>query len=268
MTPHHPTSNHPPGAAPRTPHQKGFTLPELLAVIAIMVLVMGFMGPAVNSIKDARGFDASLYQVADILNQARDHAIANNTYVWVGFFEENGDVQWERNKVTAGLGRIIISAVASTDGNRYSQTTNTLVANTVTNPTATQIRVTPISQLYKLPNIRLYDFSADPNLNTNWPIVPANYQVGNTAFGSTPVFWYPTNGTNAAVAYKFEKIIEFNPLGEASRMANNLTQPPAPWLGVGLRATRGTADDPTQAELPPSAIFIEGLIRKSQVFTP
>ncbi|HWL50922.1 MAG TPA: type II secretion system protein [Chthoniobacteraceae bacterium] len=255
---------------PRPKRRKAFTLPELLAVIAIMVLVMGFMGPAVNSIKDARSFDAEVYNIADILNQARDYAIANNTYAWVGFFEEKGNDPWVRNKVNAGQGRIIISTVASTDGNRYAATSNTLVADSVANPTATQIRVTQISPLYKFENIRLAEFPGpdDDNANPNWPVIPSNYQVGSNTFKSSPAFWYPTTSTATASAYKFEQIIEFSPLGEASRIANHLSQPPTPWIGISFRATRGAVDDPTQEGLPPTAILVEGLSGKVKVLMP
>ena len=66
----------------------GFTLIELLVVIAIIILVAAFIVPAFTSIKGAGDVTSAAYTIKGVLDQARTYAIANNTYTWVGFYEE------------------------------------------------------------------------------------------------------------------------------------------------------------------------------------
>src|SRR5438105_1894415 len=91
----------------------GFTLIELMVVIAIMVLVATFIAPAVTSLKGAGDVTSAAYTIKGVLDQARTYAKANNTYAWVGFFEE--DVA-STTPGTAGVGRLVMSVVASKDG--------------------------------------------------------------------------------------------------------------------------------------------------------
>ena len=48
--------------------------------------------------------------------------MAQNTYVWVGFFEENSTETVVSTPRNPGIGRIIVSVVASANGRRYKDT--------------------------------------------------------------------------------------------------------------------------------------------------
>src|SRR6266480_686088 len=93
----------------------GFSLIEVLVVIAIIVLVTAFIVPAFTSIKFGGDVTGSAYTIKGVLDQARTYAMANNTYTWVGFYEEDVSTP-STNPPTPGIGRIVMSIVASKDG--------------------------------------------------------------------------------------------------------------------------------------------------------
>src|SRR5947208_15085081 len=87
--------------------QRGFSLIELLVVIAIIVLVTALILPAFTSIKSAGDLTSAAYTIKGVLEQARTYAMANNTYTWVGFFEESADTSSSASVHPAGVGRVI-----------------------------------------------------------------------------------------------------------------------------------------------------------------
>src|SRR5467141_3793158 len=92
--------------------REGFTLLELLVVIAIIAILMVLVAPAFTNIKAGSDVTSAAYTIKGVLDQARTYAMANNTYTWVGFFEEKVD---STTPGTAGTGRIVMSIVASKD---------------------------------------------------------------------------------------------------------------------------------------------------------
>src|SRR5438093_9665385 len=77
------------GAIWRRRLTSGFTLIELLVVIGIAILVTALLTPAFTSLKSAGDVTSAAYTIKGVLEQARTYAMANNTYTWVGFYEEN-----------------------------------------------------------------------------------------------------------------------------------------------------------------------------------
>src|SRR3954462_9559274 len=92
-----------------------FTLIELMVVIGIIVLLTVLVVPAFNSLKSSKDITNVVYTVKGAMEQAHAYALVNNTYVWIGFFEESGAVA-STKPPTAGTGRIVICTVASKDG--------------------------------------------------------------------------------------------------------------------------------------------------------
>jgi len=67
-----------------------FSLIELLSVVAIISLVAAFLVPSIGGIKSSQSFTKSLFDLAGILDVARNEAQAKNSYVWVGLAEKPG----------------------------------------------------------------------------------------------------------------------------------------------------------------------------------
>src|SRR5437016_569568 len=93
----------------------GFTLLELLIVLGIVGLLLVLIAPAFTTIKGGTDVTSAAYTIKGALETARTYGKANNTYTWVGFFEENAS-QSSTNPATGGSGRVVISIVASKDG--------------------------------------------------------------------------------------------------------------------------------------------------------
>src|SRR5207248_2044597 len=93
--------------------KRAFTLLEMLVVMAIIALLMVLVAPAFTSLKSAGDVTGAAYTVKGVLDQARTYAMANNTYTWVGFYEENVS---STTPGTVGVGRLVMSIVASKDG--------------------------------------------------------------------------------------------------------------------------------------------------------
>src|SRR5437588_12856415 len=98
------------------PATAAFTLVELLIVVAIIALLMVLVAPAFTTIKSGTDVTSAAYTIKGVLDTARTYAKANNTYTWVGFYEENVANPASPNADTPAVGRVIMSIVASNDG--------------------------------------------------------------------------------------------------------------------------------------------------------
>ena len=96
-------------------------------MIGVMILLTALLTPAFTNLKSAGDVTSAAYTIKGVLEQARTYAMANNTYTWVGFYEEDAS-QSSTNPPTPGVGRLIMSIVASKDG------TTVYNPNSTTNP--------------------------------------------------------------------------------------------------------------------------------------
>ncbi len=268
--------------------------------MAVIVVMLVLVVPAFTSRLAAGNVTRSAYDISGTLEQARAYAMANNTYVWVGFFEEDGS-RASTTPATTGIGRVILSVVASRDGTRYNAITAGAPAAFGAGGTTNQVALTQINKLVRLDNTHLAGINdnltspGSANQPTRPPVPPA-YQVGdapaagtqpnnaNGAFarttqstnGNTTTFTYPIppSATQTATTpqYAFAKIIEFNPQGEASKITENTQAGAGPqnWMEVAIQPTHGGVIAPeytgTHQNLAAAAILIEGLSGRTQVF--
>lgn len=181
---------------PRT-GRGAFTLIELLVVMVIIILMMALAGPAVNALKGAGDITKAGYDIAGALEGARTYAMANNTYVWVGFFEEDNSRASTYPAATTGTGRVVISAVASQDGSRYSDAsinaTDPPAFGTElpsASPQKNQVKLVQLNKLIKLDNVHLAavndglasgsaNIPKRPPVLTSYGNLQVSYQVGD-----------------------------------------------------------------------------------------
>ncbi len=128
----------------------GFTLLELLIVVGIIGLLMVLIAPAFTYIKGGTDVTSAAYTIKGVLDTARTYAKANNTYTWVGFYEEDVSqpsvIPAPDPQCTGCVGRLVMSVVASKDGtNVYGSSNGTI------DPT----KLTQVGKLTKLENIHL-----------------------------------------------------------------------------------------------------------------
>ena len=240
--------------------QGGFTLVELLIVVGIIGVLLVLIAPAFTSIKSGTDVTSAAYTIKGVLDTARTYAQANNTYVWVGFCEE--DVS-STTLGCGGTGRIVMSMVASKEGTMlYTAPLSSLV----TLPSASLVQV---GKLTKIDNVHLKTFP-DPTSTSPSDTFDARPKPGSGSLDlaarigndltdpSSPVappspslsFQYPLSGN---APYTFAKVIQFSPRGEGVIDNSNYTM--APVSEIGVQPTHGTTVDTTN----PVAIQFTGL---------
>jgi prepilin-type N-terminal cleavage/methylation domain-containing protein len=227
----------------------GFTLIELLVVLAIMAILAASLMLALPGIKSSGDVTRAAYDVQSALENARSYATANNTYVWVGFFEEDAS-QTSTTPATAGIGRIVISIVASKDGTMIYNPGTPITSGTMT------AGLFEVVKLFKVNNMHLKTAVAGDavfplgdgtgNTFTTRPIVTgtATWQIGDTTLASASSqapFQFPVGNPAPTAQYTFQTAIQFSPRGEAG--VNVAGQSLQPVIEIGLQPTHGATVD-------------------------
>src|SRR5207249_8963341 len=204
----------------------GFTLLELLIVVGIIGLLMVLIAPAFTYIKGGTDVTSAAYTIKGVLDTARTYAKANNTYTWVGFYEEDVS-QSSTNPATSGVGRLVMSIAASKDGTMLY--TGNLTSSVILDGPPNQTALIQIGKLTKIDNVHLKGFAAatatpPPDTFDTRPVVTSTAaQIGDNNFPPNPAltFHYPV-GTSPG-QYAFTKVIQFSPRGEAVVTNSNYT---------------------------------------------
>ncbi len=236
-------------------HGQGFSLLELLVVIAVVMTMMTMVAPAFIGINNAGNVTRAAYDVAGALNSARAYAMAKNTYVWVGFFEENASQPF-----ASGTGRVVMSIVASKDG--------TMAVTSGTIPSAS---LTQINKLVKIDNMHLTtagnaQFPVGDGSGMTFDNRPLAAQVWPTNAPSGPSqapFQYPV-GNGATAQYTFNTAIQFSPRGEVQVRVNNSSQPVQSVVEIGLQPAHGTVPDANSKNL--AAVQITGIAGNVKIY--
>jgi prepilin-type N-terminal cleavage/methylation domain-containing protein len=229
---------------------RAFTLLEMLVVMGVIAILLVLVAPAFTNLKSASDVSSAANTIKGLLDQARTYAMANNTYTWVGFYEEDVSTP-STNPPTAGTGRIVMSIVASKDGTMiYTAPLTTVV-------TLAPANLIQVGKLTKIDNLHLQTFpdataTPPPDTFDTRPLVGSSPRPDLTARigDSTPSspslrFQYPVGGT---AQYTFAKIVQFNPRGEPVIDNSNYTFTPV--SEIGLEPTHGNVTpNPTPANL-------------------
>ena len=214
---------------------------EIMVVIGIIAILMVLIAPAFTSIKTGNDVTSAAYTIKGVLDQARTYAKANNTYTWVGFFEENVA---STTSGTAGVGRLVMSIVASKDGTSIYDPTNLAQQDLTTG-------LLQVGKLTKIDNVHLWTHTDAPSgtgstFDTR-PNVASTYCIGSSSPSAcTTPFRYPVGNPAPAAQYTFVKVIQFSPRGEArinnSTLNANGTEvfPLQNAAEIGVEPTHGT----------------------------
>jgi prepilin-type N-terminal cleavage/methylation domain-containing protein len=240
-----------------------FTLLELLVVVGIIGLLLVLIAPAFTYIKGGTDVTSAAYTIKGVLDTAHTYAKANNTYTWVGFYEENTANPASPNLDTPAIGRLIMSIVASKDGTMlYTAPLNSVV-------TLAPANLVQVGKLTKIDNAHLKTFpdptSTPPPLDTfdtrPTPGTAPNdltARIGNDstdpATAVAPAnpslrFQYPLSGT---ASYTFGKVVQFTPRGEG--VIDNSNYTPKAVCEIGVEPTHGAA---VPASVPANVIAIQ-----------
>jgi len=235
---------------------QGFTLIELLVVIGIMVVVAALIGPAFTSIKGGGDATSAAYTIKGVLDQARTYAMANNTYTWVGFYEENTTENAPTSAAPPypGKGRVLLATIYSVDGTRIYDD------NATSGPYPTT-GYKQIGKLVRIDNIHITDIGAPPSPTPSPTPLPTSLAARSglpyTENASTSPAGDHYNRINSdssdttkftfsAQNYTFYKSIRFNPRGETNI---NSTYDLKHVGEIGTRPTRGVDVDVNSTNL-------------------
>jgi prepilin-type N-terminal cleavage/methylation domain-containing protein len=249
-----------------------FTLLELLIVIGIIAVLLVLLAPAFTNIKSAGDVTSAAYTVKGVLDTARTYAKANNTYTWVAFYEEDGS-QPSTNPSTPGVGRLVMSIVASKDGtNVYSSGTNVCVGSGT--GTICPDKLIQIGKLIKIENVHLPLFALGSGTGDTFdarpspsPASDANYsrfgELNGTAPNTAPLttphnFQYPVGNPAPPAQYAFNKILQFSPRGESR--VNGDSYDIRRVVEVGLLQTHATVvptPSPAAGQYPGNVVAVQ-----------
>jgi len=194
-------------------HRRGFTLLELLAVLVLATVLAALTLPAVRSLRSRHALMQDAHQLVSLLATTRAHAMAQRTYAWIGFGEEDG--------------KLLLSIVASKDGTLWFDSDKAGAP-------------LPGEQLVQLNFVRLdharlalldpgtgdgHTLETRPEADPDWGRIGAN----NTVFP----FDYPLAGPRR---HRFTRTLLFTPRGE---VIVNTSYNLRPVVEIGLRATHG-----------------------------
>jgi type II secretory pathway pseudopilin PulG len=222
-----------------------FTLLELLIVVGIMGLLLVLIAPAFTTIKGGTDVTSAAYTIQGVLDTARTYAKANNTYTWVGFYEEDATATTPTNNTPAypGKGRVLLAIVASKDGTKIYEDADPAAALPLD-------RISPVGKLVRIEGIHLTDLgnpSPTPNPAPVPDTIPARpytpYTEGSpfdhfNRISSDSID--TTRFTFTAQNYTFYKTIRFNPRGDANiNSTYNLKHEGE----IGIKPTHGAAVD-------------------------
>lgn len=207
---------------PSVPRARAFTILELLVVIAILAILAVVTISGMRSLGGAGNFNQAVSGISGLLELSRAHAMAQNTYVWVVFYEtvpiNNGPLE------------VRAAAYASNDG------TDTLNwTGSVSLPSSS---FTPIGRMALYKGLHLQTTSL-PDAPSN-PSFPASVPVFQSTVSSESG---PVTLSNASAVYW---VVQFTPAGAARNGSNSGD---AIWLGLQPSFSATKFDDHNVASL-------------------
>jgi prepilin-type N-terminal cleavage/methylation domain-containing protein len=231
----------------------GFTLLELLIVVGIIAVLLVLLAPAFTTIKSGTDVTSAAYTIKGVLDTARTYAKANNTYTWVGFYEEDvsqPSIAHGADPCTGCVGRVVMSIVASKDGTTVYDPNNLAAIDTT--------KLIQVGKLTKIENVHLATFTDGSGTGSNFDSRPAvtypTARIGDTTppDPSLTPFQYPVGNPAPAAQYTFVKAVQFSPRGEARINNTNYTLKTV--AEIGLEPTHGAA---APASVPANVVAIQ-----------
>lgn len=251
--------------------KSAFSLLELLVVIGIVIVMGALVVPAITGIGKAEELTRSAYSIQGILDQARMYAVANNTYTWVGFFEEDSSAQ---ASAVPGIGRVVVCTMTSKDGTSiYNKTL--AKASDPTVQILDSSKLAQVGKLIKLERLHMFDASSLTVGSRPAGMIDSQNLVGLSSGALLFSFQYARRGGDS---YTFGKrpvastngvpvangIVQFNPQGEAVSDAGPMTAPVTN-LEIALRSSHGGRVDTGKNVI---ALDINGLTGQTTIYRP
>jgi Tfp pilus assembly protein FimT len=224
-----------------TKRDSGFTMIELLVVVAIMIVLVALTVPALTSMAKGNQMTQSLIEMSGLLEQARQYAISRNTYVWVAMRPNPNGANGDELSVA------VLASKTGVDPSPWSS-----------------YGTVPNDQVDLAERVRTFDQirfeEAGTFTETKIPALSgktAATAAKNSPSQGTATFQIKLPGASSASA--FNRVIQFTPNGEA-RVSSNVIDV----IEFGLRPTRGKSGDENNV----AVLRVNGLTGQTTVFRP
>jgi len=222
-------------ADPQIRSRAGFSLVELLMVIAVVSVLASFTVPAIMSMSVSQGVTQALNDVSGSLELAKATAMAQNTYVWVGFANATNSV---------GNSELRIGSVRSNDGSSNTSSSN----------------LSPIAKLLRIENVQL---TSSPNLvPTALKNLVASAGTGTPVISGTSTVSFTVSGQTFS-----NSVLVISPQGQAILAPTvTSTTPFTEEVELAVQPTRGTMVPPSTKDA--FVIWLSGGSGGLRVFRP
>ncbi len=202
-------------------NRSGFSLVEMMCVLAIISIMASFAWPAIVGIVSGDRLSNNTYQLSDLIQQARSEAVARHTYVWVGF---------QSSKDANGVPTIMVASVAGNSG----MTSDLQSGNITLEAKPTTLRNVAITGATSYTTLPGFDSSV-----TTTDVASQGYSFTTSVAGNA----------NA----KFSNVIAFGPDGQVNLAQASGALTLVQCLGMGLQTA------PASTKLHVAAIQVRGL---------
>ncbi len=241
-----------PSSGHSRPSHTGFTLVELLTVMAIITILLTLVRPAVTGLARGQGFTGNVYDVDYLIRQAKATAMAQNTFVWLGFRSTNAD---GTPLTVNGSPALVVVTVVSRNG-LSAAVPSSASPTPVPTPTPTSSPYQMISKPMILPNVQLDPTGAlgqTPSVYTHL----AGFDATNNVDVSGSGYAFSQTVPGIANAMAFTAVLAFGPDGTASLGTATAVRT----VGIGLKSVPASA-----ATAQIAAIQISGVNGRSTLF--
>jgi prepilin-type N-terminal cleavage/methylation domain-containing protein len=262
----------------RSHSRNGFSLVETLVVITITLILGTLSAMMVPSLMSAQTIAQASSDISQVLDDARSYAIANHTYVFVGFEEVNASNQPNASNQTlvssSSGGRVAVLVVAAKDGsNNYASAS----------PYFNSANLTALSKVRFINSVHMADFSSlsasSGPMAARAQIITANSLGANATTGGTALFTWPlgASASNAEYSFYTSEVIVFDQEGLAGVVnsttytASGYAAPTSSWIEIGLQLTHGTAIPTAPTNIATgqlASIQLDGVTGANRVFRP
>jgi prepilin-type N-terminal cleavage/methylation domain-containing protein len=222
----------------------GFTLIELVMVMAIMLMVLGFAAPSVVGILKGKKIEQALSTVTGVLEQARMDAATQNAYLWTGFL----NIAAKDSK--SGVDELWLMTFRGKSGESRIP--------------ASAADILPVSALQRVEGVNMVEVDKLPDRVK--ALLPATYKdVTSATKSETKITW---KGTTATGTKDFERILLFTPRGEALWETGSPTVLPLsePSFVVGLARTQNGTVAPNEKDM--AFVLVAGVTGRVSVGRP
>jgi prepilin-type N-terminal cleavage/methylation domain-containing protein len=241
-----PSLTRPKTPADNTHRQRGFSLVEIIVVLGIILMILGFTAPAVVGILRGRKVEQALTTISDVLERTRIEAVTQNTYLWAALANvplvESG----------TGQDELWILSFRGKKGESRIDASSTIL---------------PAGPLRRIEGITLVTKDNLPE-GLAALALPGSKDFINETVSSKTLKWAGSGASSsssgdsgaggAASARNFDRLILFTPRGEALVETGDTDLPlPQAYLWLGLSKTRNGQVAPKEKDN--AALSISGL---------